>query len=63
MLKYSDQNSNFTQNGATKLKELGQNSPFGALAAEIETQYVVGVVNQDQLANLSIAFCSSLSLC
>ena len=63
MLKYSDQNSNFTQNGATKLKELGQNSPFEALAAEIEAQYVVGVVDQDQdqLAKLSIAFC--LSLC
>ena len=30
----------FTRNGATKMKELGPNSPFGALAAEMEAQYV-----------------------
>ena len=31
---------NFTRNGATNLKELGPNSPIGALAAEMEAQYV-----------------------
>ena len=31
---------NSDQNGATKLKELGPNSPIGALAAEMEAQYV-----------------------
>jgi len=38
---------NLTQNGATKLKELGPNSPFGALAAEMEAQY-------DQVSSFNI---------